>query len=325
MPDVLTGTAPATGDALATGGGWRVVARKELADHLQSARFAVLMALLGIASAGAVYAASGGIRSIAPLAGETIGLFLKLFTVTTDPVPFPFVTFVGFLGPLLGIMFGFDAINGERAQGTLPRLLSHPIHRDEVIVGKFVAGITVIGIMLVALTLLVSGIGIFRLGVAPTAADISRMVVWLAFTIVYVALWLGVAMLASVAVRRAATSALIAVTVWLILALFGAVLVRIAADAIGGDDPLAVAQAEITVSRASPLTLFEEVTTMMLDPAQRTVGLVTIDQIDRAVASNLDFVQSMSVVWPQIVLTIAITTALFAIAFVVFMRQEVRA
>jgi len=35
-------------------GGWRVVARKEVADHLLSGRFVVLMGVLGIATAAAV-------------------------------------------------------------------------------------------------------------------------------------------------------------------------------------------------------------------------------------------------------------------------------
>src|SRR5690606_40188536 len=48
--------------------GWRVVAAKELADHLLSGRFIVLMAVLGIATAAAVFAASGGIRDVAPSA-----------------------------------------------------------------------------------------------------------------------------------------------------------------------------------------------------------------------------------------------------------------
>src|SRR5690606_21158749 len=92
-------------------GGWRAVARKELADHLLSGRFVVLMAVLGIATAAAVFAASGGIRDVAPAAQGITALFLKLFTVTTEPVPFPLIVFVGFLAPLLGIMFGFDAVN----------------------------------------------------------------------------------------------------------------------------------------------------------------------------------------------------------------------
>ena len=67
-------------------------------------------------------------------------IFLYLFTLSPERVP-AFHEFLGILGPLLGIAFGFDAINGERAQGTLPRLVAQPIHRDEIINGKFVAGL----------------------------------------------------------------------------------------------------------------------------------------------------------------------------------------
>ena len=38
-------------------GGWRAVAGKEIADHLLSGRFVVLMGVLGIATAAAVFAA----------------------------------------------------------------------------------------------------------------------------------------------------------------------------------------------------------------------------------------------------------------------------
>ena len=40
---------------------------------------------------------------------------------------------------------------------------------------------------------------------------------------------------------------------------------------------------------------------MLLDPTQRTVDLVTVEQADRAILSNLSLAQSLSVVWPQIV------------------------
>jgi ABC-2 type transport system permease protein len=301
------------------------VARKEFADHLLSARFAVLIGILGVAAAGAVYAASGGIRDVAPQALGVNGLFLKLFTVTTNPVPFPFVVFVGFLAPLLGIMFGFDAISGERSQGTLPRLLSHPIHRDEVILGKFVAGLAVIGLMLTALTVFVSGIGIFRLGVAPSAAEVARLVVWDVFTVIYVGFWLAMAMLVSVLIRRASTSALVTVSIWLVLVLFGSLIFQAIGSLLGGSDPTSVARAQLNLSRLSPVTLFQEVSTVLLDPTQRAVGLVTYDQVDRAIVSNLTVSQSLLVIWPQIVAMVAMTCVFFATAFASFMRQEVRA
>lgn len=314
----------------ASRGGWRVVASKELADHLYSGRFVVLLAVLGIATAAAVFAASGGIRDVAPNAGGITALFLKLFTVTTDPVPFPLIIFVSFLAPLLGIMFGFDSVNGERAQGTLPRLLSQPIHRDEVILGKFVAGITVIAIMLTALVVFVAGIGIFRLGVTPSATEVSRLLVWLLFAIIYVAFWQGLATLVSVRTNRAATSALIPVGAWLVLALFGTFIFGAIADVISPDDGTQAAafenaQTEQVISQVSPITLFQQGSTVLLDPEVRTTGLVTLEQVDRAIVSELNLTQSLGVVWPQMVVLLAMTAVLFALAYVFFMRQEVRA
>jgi ABC-2 type transport system permease protein len=312
-------------------GGWRVVATKELADHLYSGRFVVLLAVLGIATGAAVFAASGGIRDVAPNAEGITALFLKLFTVTVDPVPFPLILFVSFLAPLLGIMFGFDSINGERAQGTLPRLLSQPIHRDEVILGKFVAGISIVSIILTALVVFVAGIGIFRLGVTPTASEVSRLLVWLLLTIVYVAFWQGLATLVSVRTTRAATSALIPVGVWLVLALFWGFVAGALADVISPDDVgtqeaiLSNARTEHAISQLSPITLFQEGSTVLLDPEVRTTGLLTLEQVDRAVATELDLAQSLGVVWPQMVVLLAMTAVTFALAFVSFMRQEVRA
>jgi len=323
-------TTPQESDARPSLGGWRVVAGKEFADHLLSGRFIILMAVLGIATGAAVFAASGGIRDVAPQAQGITALFLKLFTVTADPVPFPLFIFVGFLAPLLGIMFGFDSVNGERSQGTLPRLLSQPIHRDEVILGKFVAGLAVVAVMLTSLVVFVSGIGIFRLGVIPAATEVWRLVVWLLFAVVYVGLWQALATLASVLAKRASTSAFIPVGIWLVLTLFGGLIISLVAAIVAPTDgsPAAEAanlQAQQVVSQASPITLFQQGSTVLLDPEVRTTGLVTTEQVDRAIVSELDLTQSLLVVWPQLALLLAMTAVMFALAYVFFMRQEVRA
>jgi len=311
-------------------GGWRVVARKEMADHLLSGRFVVLMGVLGIATAAAVFAASGGIRDVAPNAQGLTALFLKLFTVTADPVPFPLIVFVGFLAPLLGIMFGFDAVSGERSQGTLPRLLAQPIHRDEVILGKFVAGLGVVAIMLTSLVIFVSGIGIFRLGVVPTPTEISRLAVWLVFAVIYVGFWQALATVGSVLSKRASTSAMIPIGVWLVLTLFGSFIFGAVAGLLSPRDgsqaaELAYLQTTQAVSQLSPVTLFQQGSSVLLDPEVRTVGLVTVEQVDRAIVSELDLTQSLLVVWPQMAILLAMTAVMFAAAYIAFMRDEVRA
>ncbi len=312
--------------------GWRTVAGKEFADHVLSARFVVLLLVLGLAAIGTVYAAASGLRDVAPEATGAPSLFLRLFTVTADPIPFPFFVLIGFLAPLLGIVFGFDAINSERASGTLPRLVSQPIHRDDVINGKFAAGLAVIGLMLTVLTMVVAGIGIVRLGIVPSAGEFVRLLAWLVVAIVYVGLWLAFATLCSVILRRASTSALVAISAWVVLALFGALLVSALAGLLApagpdssGAEVLRNAQLEVALSRISPLTLYDEATQVLLDPAVRALGFVTLEQLDQAVVSRLSLSQSLLLVWPQVVGLVALTVVSFAGAYVTFMRQEVRA
>lgn len=308
--------------------GWPVVARKEFTDNLYSGRFVALLAILSLAGAGAVFAASTGIRSVAP---QTVGipaLFLRLFTVTADPVPFALVVFVAFLGPLLGIMFGFDAISGERNQRTLARLVSQPIHRDDVINGKFVGGLSIVAVTFVALTLFVAGIGIFRLGIVPTPAELARLTVWALATVVYVGFWLALATLFSVLVRRSSTSAIIGISSWLGLALFGNLAARLVARVLAPSGPgsaLAEARLETVLARISPMTLFSEASSALLDPTVRATGVVTLQQLDRAVVSNLSLTQSLLIVWPQVVTLVAYTVICFGFAYWAFMRQEVRA
>jgi ABC-2 type transport system permease protein len=308
-----------------------VIARKEFADHVLSARFGALLVLLGLVGVATVYAAAGALRDVAPQTAGVSGMFLKLFTVQGKPVPFSFLTFLGFLAPILGIAFGFDAVNGERSQGTLPRLVAQPIHRDDVINGKFVAGLGVVGLIMVIVTLVVAGLGIVLLGITPSATEITRLSVWLMSAIVFVGVWLAFATLCSVWMRRAATAAMVAIGVWLVVALFGAFFVQIAADVVSPVDPanpqtqIENAKTELALSRLSPVSLYEETATALLNPEVRSVGLVTLAQLDRAIVSDLTVTQSLLLVWPQLVGLIAAMVVIFAIAYVVFMKQEIRA
>ncbi len=311
--------------------GWRIIAAKEFADHILSVRFLVLLLLVGISTVAAVYTAANGISSQASQASGTPALFLLLFTAAPQQLP-PFYILIGFLTPLLGIAFGFDAVNGERAERTLPRLMSQPIHRDDVINGKFVAGLGVIALILSSITLLVAGIGMVRLGIVPSPEDVTRIILWVIVATLYVGFWLAFSILCSILVRRAATSALAAIAVWLVLTLFATLLVGIVVDAVAplpAQPTLAQAvnnaQLQVLLSSLSPGTLYNAVTAVLLDPTVRSVGIVLPSQTSQAVPSILPVDQSLLVAWPQLVALVALTVICFALAYAFFMRQEVRA
>jgi ABC-2 type transport system permease protein len=64
----------------------------------------------------------------------------------------------------------------------------------------------------------------------------------------------------------------------------------------------------------------------ILHPATRTFGVVFANQVQGAVAgAPLSFGQSLLLVWPQFTGLIAGAIILFAISYMAFQRQEVRA
>ena len=158
-------------------------------------------------------------------------LFLKLFTVSDGTLP-SFTVFVSFLGPLLGIALGFDAINSEQNKGTLSRILSQPIHRDYLINAKFVGALIVIGVMLFVLGFLVMGFGLISIGIPPTAEEFLRVIVFILISICYVAFWLNLSIFFSIKFRQAATSALACVAIWLFFSIFYNMIINLIGKAI---------------------------------------------------------------------------------------------
>jgi len=319
--------------------GWMVVARKELADHLLSARFVVLFIVVGLAALIPLYFAADAIRTAASTVSGGQAIFIALFwyapKVGDAQIALPSVQgFLGLVAPLLGLAFAFDSINGERAQGTLPRLLSQPIHRDDVVNGKFAAGLAVIAIVIGVVVGVISAFGIIRLGIVPAASEALRLVLWLLLTFIYVSFWLAFGMLLSVVVRRAATSALIGFGAWLLFTIFGGLITQL----VGGflapltgsvQQQIQNIQLQETINRLLPDTLYREASLVLLNPQVSSVSspatIAGYQQAQQRIPSLLALDQSFILVWPQVVALVALTVACFAIAYVRFMRQEVRA
>src|SRR4030043_1806550 len=195
-----------------------------------STRFLLIFAL--IVMVGVIIASMGGMS----LQEETRGMtkptliFLMLFTSTGKL--FSFVQFIGFFGPLIGIILGFDSINRERVSRTLSKLVSQPIYRDSIINAKFLGGVTIIGIVLVAIVLIISGLGIRLIGVVPGSEEVLRLAIYLVISILYISFWLGISILFSVIFRSTATSALASLAVWIFFSFFVSLGAGVLSDAI---------------------------------------------------------------------------------------------
>ena len=301
--------------------------QKELADHLNSNRFFLLFALLAVACVAALYGALSELSD----AGDSDFLYLTLFTTSGNSIP-SVATFLAFLGPLMGIVLGFDAVSRERSQGTLNRLAAQPIYRDAIINGKFLSGLIVICLTIFSLGILVCAAGILSTGVAPKGEEIARLLAFLLLTCVYIAFWLGFSILFSVWCRHAATAALGGIAVWIFLSFFMSMVASSLAASLYPLDGLeglynmeANYNLELAVNRISPYYLFSEAASTILNPNVRSIGVVTMSQLSGAVAGYLPFGQSLLLVWPHLVTMVALTALCFGGSYVSFMRQEIRA
>jgi ABC-2 type transport system permease protein len=306
-------------------------------DHFTSTRFLLISAL--IVMVGVIIASMVGMsiqEESKGLAKPTL-IFLWLFTSTGKI--FSFVQFIGFFGPLIGIILGFDSINRERVSRTLSKLISQPIYRDSVINAKFLAGVVTIAIVLLAIILIISGLGIRMIGVVPGSEEVLRLAIYFVASVLYISFWLGISILFSVVFRSTATSALASLALWIFFSFFVSMGAGVLADAVApisqsstGIDPAVMIkheQIQKAVSLLSPMTLYSDATSTILDPMRKTTrGLLLMGPLERLSLTRfqnpLPLLQSMYIVLPLLISIVAITFLCFGICYLVFMRQEIR-
>lgn len=137
-----------------------------------------------------------------------------------------------FLLPLIALLISHDAVVGESERGTMLLLLSYPIARWQVLLGKFLGLVavlalaTVVGYGAAAAALLAAGHGV-------AAASWQAFALMLGSSVLLGAAFITLGMLASTLVRDRGAAAGVAVGLWLLMVLLWdmALLALLVADA----------------------------------------------------------------------------------------------
>jgi Cu-processing system permease protein len=119
-----------------------------------------------------------------------------------------------FLVPLIALLIGYDAIVGEAERGCLILMLTYPVSRLEIILGKFLGHAAILAVATVA--------GYGAAGAAAAATGSADAESWRAFaglllsSVLLGLAFLALAYLASVLVAERSTAAGLAVGLWLL-------------------------------------------------------------------------------------------------------------
>lgn len=73
-----------------------------------------------------------------------------------------------------------------------------------------------------------------------------------------------------------------------------------------------------------PNELFSQAASTLLMPSVRNLGPLTMEQVQGAIPGPLPLGQSILLVWPQVTGLIALTVLCFILAYITFMRREIR-
>jgi ABC-2 type transport system permease protein len=299
---------------------------KEIRDHFSSWRFILLVAIILVAGIGFTLWSA---RTIRQAAAEAPSEYVFLVLLTLQRAIFSVASFLGFVGPFVGIILGFDMISGEYARGTLSRVLSQPIYRDSLINGKFLAGLATVAILWCSILLIFIGLGTSLMGFPPNAEELWRLLIFTVVGIVYVGFWMALAMLFSLLFQRTITAALASLTAWLFLTLFVPIVAQ-ALPVLIVPNPSTPEQQQLYLTienmtnRVSPVYLFSEIVQTLLNPRAHLLEMLA-QQVTGILPTPLTLRQSMLLIWPHVSMLMALMAVCFGISYVKFMRSEIRA
>lgn len=307
--------------------GVKALYEKEMMDHIRSRRFFLILVLIIVTSYASLYGAISGMSA----SDSTDYLFLSLYTTSGNSIP-SFMSFIALLGPFVGVVLGFDGISGEKSERTLYRIASQPIYRDSIINGKFLAGTTLIFLMVFTMGISLGAFGLLCIGTPPSAEEVLRIFVFLLFTAIYICFWLALALWLSVICKSAAASAMAVIGIWLFCALFMGLVASMIANVVYPVNTQMQAlynsmgnyTLQLGLNRLSPYYLYSEAASTIMNPGVRSVNVITMESLSGAISGYLSFGQSLLLVWPHLAGLMAFMLAAFAGSYISFMRQEIR-
>ncbi|MCX6655399.1 MAG: ABC transporter permease subunit [Candidatus Bathyarchaeota archaeon] len=240
------------------------------------------------------------------------------------------VTNFSLVGGVLAIAISFDTINSEKQRGSLSTLLSYPIYRDSIVYGKYVGGL--LAVTLVSVVTFMAGIGVFLsvTGLALTMDTVLRLLIFFGVSLVYMAIFLAIGLLLSIVLPQPSTSLLASMIIWLssiqlipnLGYAIGQILYPVRMTFREGG-PGFTMQSGFTTIRAiisglSPSTAYENIVNSILTTSelQFTSNQPTI------VSISVD--KALLTVAPSLLYFVGLLIAIFAVAYIIFTRQEIR-
>ena len=197
MTETATGKLPTVKRTL-------IIARKEFSDAVVSKRLWLLIAIFLLYYMAMVFSLSFS-YSMMPEESRPTRITQVFMGASSS---------VSLIAPFLGIAFGYDAVSRERESGTLRVLLSRPVYREDVVNGKIISSIAVIGVTLFTTTFLTASATMFLHGITVDLDDFSRLTLFSMFSLMFAFTYFSISLFLSTFLNKSSHSLIASIAIW---------------------------------------------------------------------------------------------------------------
>ena len=272
-------------------------------------------------------------------------------------------TLFGFLGAILAIAIGFNLISGEKESGSLKSLLSHPVFRDTIINGKALGGMGALGFAMLVMTLLSIGI-LMMLGIMPTGDEFVRILVFMGFTLLFMFSFFAIALMCSTVAKNSTRAITYTLVIFIVISFVMPTAGIFVGMQLAGDMPEhpGMARQEINVSEGEgisegeqieeqekireewqeerqeywkkvmgiqelftigdPRSNFDKVSSAALDPRFQSFFVFGGPMGEPPAETSI--LEALGMVWKNLLVLLVFPVVMFAIAYIKFMRMDIR-
>ena len=321
-----------------------IISLKELSDHVTSRRFILILIItclvLGIAAANGVTDYNNALERYK--VGDASSLFipsvLYAFGKITDSIG------LEGLGAIIGIAIGFDLIAGEREGRSLKTILSQPLYRDELINGKAIGGISTLAIITLAGFLTILAIFLI-ISIVPSFEEVFLIgVIWF-ITLLHMISYFSMALMSSV-LAKTSSGALIISLIILFIMMY---IIPVGGGELGtyllgpepkdiGYEPDSQLQANYENAASeindffnlfSVQSVYNDITSPITDPSFYVMNRIDTSgySLDLDIEDNIEKPSLLGIIgdkWVKIIVFIMLPIVFFGIAYVKFMRMDLR-
>lgn len=212
----------------------KVIAQKEFTDHLKSPVFLSFTATFTLVVLAWSYVQGTEVEYTLNVLGSPD--IMRGFKGVAEVV--------GCFAPIIGIVLGFDAIVKEIRSSSMNVLLTHPVFRDNIILGKILGSGSCILLVLFFSINLATGVMLMASGLPITMQQIIRIEMFVSLTFFYALIFLAISIMISTIAKKSNNSFLFNLIFWLVITVLLAKLIFTVSYAFSEDLNIANSQTQ---------------------------------------------------------------------------------